>query len=60
VIGGKEKGLRDGSLQEALFNSPQGVASHGHELFVADTENHALRKVTSHKVSLNHAVISCS
>ena len=45
VIGGKEKGFQDGSLQDALFNSPQGVASYGSLLFVADTENHALRQV---------------
>ena len=45
TIGGKEKGFQDGNLQDARFNSPQGVASHGKILFVADTENHALRQV---------------
>ncbi|KAL8563259.1 hypothetical protein ACOMHN_046842 [Nucella lapillus] len=45
VIGGKGKGLKDGDLEEALFDSPQGVASLGNLLFVADTENHALRQV---------------
>ncbi|KAK7110465.1 hypothetical protein V1264_014334 [Littorina saxatilis] len=45
IIGGKEKGFQDGSLQDARFNSPQGVTSHGNLLFVADTENHALRQV---------------
>ena len=39
-------GFRDGSYSDALFNAPQGVAWHGDDiLFVADTENHAIRKV---------------
>ncbi|KAK7485866.1 hypothetical protein BaRGS_00022861 [Batillaria attramentaria] len=45
VIGGKEKGFHDGSFEEARFSSPQSIASLGNVLFVADTENHVLRKV---------------
>ena len=30
---------------DAQFNSPQGLAWHNRELYVADTENHAIRKV---------------
>ena len=47
VIGSGKKGLRDGSFQTAEFSRPQGVfldASRG-TLYVADTENHAVRKI---------------
>ena len=45
VIGSGEAGLADGSLGEARFHGPQGVALDGDLLYVADTENHALRLV---------------
>ncbi|XP_077358390.1 NHL repeat-containing protein 2 isoform X2 [Festucalex cinctus] len=45
VIGGPESGRRDGSLSEATFNSPQGVAMKGDVVYVADTENHLIRKI---------------
>lgn len=45
-IGGNGVGFKDGLLSEAQFNSPQGVAFQNRDtLFVADTENHAIRKV---------------
>lgn len=47
-IGGNGPALRDGSFDSAAFNRPQGLAyskRHG-SLYVADTENHALREVT--------------
>ncbi|GJP46592.1 hypothetical protein CLOM_g5865 [Closterium sp. NIES-68] len=46
-IGGAGDGLVDGSFEEAQFNRPQGVAYDPSRnlLFVADTENHALRQV---------------
>ena len=45
VIGSGDEGLVDGELQSARFNHPQGMALDGDCLYVADTENHALRKV---------------
>ncbi|XP_069547823.1 NHL repeat-containing protein 2 [Brachyistius frenatus] len=45
VIGGPESGRRDGDLSEASFNSPQGVAIKGDIVYVADTENHLIRKI---------------
>lgn len=48
VIGGGEKceaGFVDGSFQEARFHSPQGVTFADGVIFVADTENHAIRKI---------------
>jgi DNA-binding beta-propeller fold protein YncE len=45
VIGSGLAGFTDGSLAEASFNKPQGLAVRGDQLFVADTENHALRKI---------------
>ncbi|KAJ9186012.1 hypothetical protein P3X46_005570 [Hevea brasiliensis] len=42
-----EEGLRDGSFDEAIFNRPQGLAYNAKKnlLYVADTENHALREI---------------
>ncbi|XP_035001257.1 NHL repeat-containing protein 2 [Hippoglossus stenolepis] len=45
VIGGPESGRQDGDLSEASFNSPQGVAIKGDAVYVADTENHLIRKI---------------
>lgn len=46
-IGSGVQGLQDGSFAEAQFHSPQGVLwdAENDILFVADTENHALRAV---------------
>ncbi|KAM2468598.1 hypothetical protein FF1_010260 [Malus domestica] len=42
-----EEGLRDGSFDDATFNRPQGLAYNPRKnlLYVADTENHALREI---------------
>jgi thiol-disulfide isomerase/thioredoxin len=45
TIGSGKIGLQDGSIAEAQFNHPQGLAISGDTLFVADTENHMLRAV---------------
>lgn len=45
VIGSGTKGTRDGDFDKAQFNQPQGCALKGDILYVADTENHNLRKV---------------
>ncbi|CAH2046801.1 unnamed protein product [Thlaspi arvense] len=46
-----EEGLRDGSFEDAAFNRPQGLAYNAKTnlLYVADTENHALRLILSTK-----------
>lgn len=47
-IGGKGYGFVDGDFKVARFNSPQGLTflnSTAEVLFVADTENHAIRKI---------------
>ncbi|KAJ8386564.1 hypothetical protein AAFF_G00168900 [Aldrovandia affinis] len=44
-IGGPVSGRRDGHISEALFSSPQGVAMKGDMVYVADTENHLIRKI---------------
>ena len=43
VIGSGLRGLVDGALDEARFAHPQGMALDGDKLYIADTENHALR-----------------
>ncbi len=45
VIGTGLAGRNDGAFDEATFDHPQGMAIAGDALYVADTENHLLRKV---------------
>ncbi|MDZ8093098.1 MAG: thioredoxin-like domain-containing protein [Nostoc sp. DedQUE05] len=47
LIGTGKSGLTDGSFSEAQFFAPQGMAydAENQILYVADTENHALRRV---------------
>ncbi len=45
TIGSGTPGLRDGAYEEAQFNDPQGLAVYGNYLYVADTKNHAIRKI---------------
>jgi thiol-disulfide isomerase/thioredoxin len=45
VIGSGEEGLGDGKLDNAKFFRPQGVLWHDSKIYVADTENHALRQI---------------
>lgn len=45
TFGTGEPGLVDGSGRQARFNMPQGLALQGESLYVADTENHAVRKI---------------
>lgn len=45
VIGGSAPGFLDGDYISATFHHPQGLALNGESLYVADTENHAIRKV---------------
>lgn len=45
IIGNGRAGFADGSFSDALFFRPQGVAWKGELIFVADTENHAIRMI---------------
>ncbi|MFO0925334.1 MAG: thioredoxin-like domain-containing protein [Pirellulales bacterium] len=45
TIGSGQVGKADGSFGEAQFNHPQGLALHQQTLYVADTENHLIRRV---------------
>jgi DNA-binding beta-propeller fold protein YncE len=38
-------GFSDGSVDQAAFQQPQGMARSGSTLYVADTENHAIRSI---------------
>ncbi|KAK7122500.1 hypothetical protein R3I94_019572 [Phoxinus phoxinus] len=44
-VGGPSSGRQDGNLSEAQFSSPQGVFIKGDTVYVADTENHLVRKI---------------
>ena len=45
TIGAGVPALRDGPPHQAAFQQPQGLALDGETLYVADTENHAIRSV---------------
>jgi thiol-disulfide isomerase/thioredoxin len=50
VIGNGKPGFQDGNLSQASFWRPQGVAWYNDDtIIVADTENHALRKIDLEK-----------
>ena len=49
VIGSGEIGLSDGTFETSTFNHPQGMALDGVTLYVADTENHAIRAIDFEK-----------
>ncbi len=44
-IGCGEPGLQDGDAETARFNAPQGMALAGDQLYLADLENHAIRRI---------------
>jgi DNA-binding beta-propeller fold protein YncE len=45
VIGDGQEGFQDGAYAKARFNRPQGMCLDGEVLYIADTENHAIRAV---------------
>ena len=47
IIGGTDSGFTDGNFNSARFYNPQGVAFQSKNVFfVADTGNHAIRRVS--------------
>jgi thiol-disulfide isomerase/thioredoxin len=53
TIGSGARGSSDGDFEQACFQRPQGLALDGDSLYVADTENHLIRRadLKSRKVS---------
>ncbi len=45
IVGSGAAGLSDGAFDQATFNKPQGLALSGDLLYVADTDNHAIRAI---------------
>lgn len=45
TVGTGDDGVADGSFDKAQFYRPQGMALAGDSLYVADTENHLLRRI---------------
>nr|WP_179673332.1 gluconolaconase [Duganella sp. 1224] len=46
IAGGRRGGMADGAGAQALFNTPTGIAlGASGELYIADTANHAIRKL---------------
>lgn len=48
-IGSGRQGQRNGEFDEAQFNQPQGTAVLGNSLYIADTENHLIRRADLEK-----------
>ena len=46
IIGGGSPGMSDGGFEKATFNKPQGIVYSGGHLYIADTENHAIRRAS--------------
>ncbi len=44
VIGSGQSGTKDGAFESACFYRPQGMALDGDWLYIADTENHTIRR----------------
>lgn len=45
IIGSGTRGLKDGTFKTAQFNLPRGLVMLDDNLYVADTDNHAIRKI---------------
>jgi len=45
IIGSGQKGLQDGKFKSAQFSDPQGLAFQDPYLYVADRENHSIRRI---------------
>ncbi|NIQ93245.1 MAG: thiol-disulfide isomerase, partial [Desulfuromonadales bacterium] len=45
IYGSRTPGLLDGMGQEAAFTEPQGMSFSDNCLYVADTGNHAIRRI---------------
>lgn len=43
LVGGGKPGRRDGGFREALLDEPEGLALRDRKIYVADTNNHAIR-----------------
>lgn len=53
TIGSGAAGFADGDFASARFNQPEGTALRGDSLYVADTENHAVRLVDLRKKTVS-------
>ena len=52
VIGSGERGLKDGTADDARFYDPQGCDLDWPNLYVADTKNHAIRQIDLESLSV--------
>ena len=43
--GARERGVRDGDRKQAQFNEPGGISATSSSLFIADTNNHLVRRI---------------
>jgi DNA-binding beta-propeller fold protein YncE len=53
VIGNGEEGFDDGDFKKVTFNRPQGMCLDGDVLYIADTENHAIRAINLKDVQVS-------
>jgi thiol-disulfide isomerase/thioredoxin len=53
TIGAGLSGLKDGSFDQTQFSNPQGMSIDGNFLYVADTGNHAIRRIDLEKKTVS-------
>lgn len=51
LAGSTEAGFAEGSLEKARFNNPRGIVVDGGVVYVADRDNHRIRKIASGQVT---------
>lgn len=49
IIGGYDPGFKDGDFKKVKFHAPQGICVLNEAIYVADNENHAIRKIDMKK-----------
>ena len=60
LAGAGRAGLRDGSFEEAEFDEPAGISAAGGRLYVADTNNHAIRVMDLNRRSVSTLTVTAS
>lgn len=56
TIGSGARGLKDGDFGTAQFNHPRGLKKIGRKMYVADTDNHAIREIDLDKKTVKTIV----
>ena len=50
IFGNGRKGLRNGEAENSCFSEPSGISISGNYVYIADTNNHVIRRVNLHNL----------